>query len=861
MKKVLIEESTVELLELFDKVSTDALREKRIVAPVNKLGYWWTKKPLVVGRAMALTSTLDNINDVKSLMGLDTGKSAYLYIPNKNIYKKKIGKDPKNIKILDPFGGSGNLVFPASELGLDISISDYNPVAYLIERATLEYPVKYGTKLVKDFEKYANLVITKTEQQVGKFFGKNVSTYIWCWCIKCPHCDQRFPLLNHMYIVKNPGKKIGIKIIPKNQDFIVKILQNISEEDAKKFTQKKGKAICISCTNSITYDELTKDISDRKDREMIVIQTKENNNRNYLIPTNQDRKLYSDAVKFFKSKKQEFEKLDLIPNENIHHNPRNPLKNYGITHWNEYFDERQLLVLCTFLKNINEIIQQIKDKEYRGIIATYLTFILTQRVNMGGFGVVWYTGRETPVHILTFRQPIIAYNFAESNPFFKSRGSFRYILDNAIKAISFDTRLGNTSKCSLESVTNTSNTKYDLIITDPPYGDDVQYAELSEFFYVWMYRALRNYYPELPSRVLLDEDFCVSWGRFENKKLAFDFFAKGLKQSFISMNQKLKEDGILVLFFANSSTIAWNLFLEAIRGAKFNVMSSYSIHTENVANVIARGKTSFMSSIIVVCRKQTTESIAYFEDILPDIEDKIKSMIDEIPSDKLLSLQITDLLIMMYGTVLEICTKFTELKSYKKDFKPDFETLIENSPSFIMKTIITKLTNRSLNTLGSLTAFYLITKIFHHGILSADDTIKITRTFGMNIDTLEKNNVGKNEGDIFRLIYLHENELDLKPEEIDRNNLHQQLCYLVQVSKKQGASKINTILSSKNFRIDDLKQLISLLLKSFRLRINKNEKLNDDEKEELQILEGISDVMGIKTTTKTKGGLDQYFED
>ena len=267
-----------------------------------------------------------------------------------------------------------------------------------------------------------------------------------------------------------------------------------------------------------------------------------------------------------------------------------------------------------------------------------------------------------------------------------------------------------------------------------------------------------------------------------------------------------------------------------------------------------------MSSIVVSCRKITKESTQYFEDLIPQIEDKIKKMISQIPDEKLLTLPITDLLIMVYGKVLEACTQHTTLKSYQKDFTPDFETLIKDARSFIIKEIVTKLTGRTLNMLGATTAFYLLAKIFHHGILSSDDALKVARTYGMNIDILEKNNVVKKETGVIKLLYLHENELNLKPEEIDRNNLHQQLCYLVQVSKKHGASKIKPILTSKNFRIDDLKQIISLLIKSYRLRINKNEKLNDDEKEELQILEGISDAMGIKTPTKTKGSIDQYFE-
>jgi len=869
VKKTLIEESSIELLELFDKVSKEALTEKQAKISLNRMIYWWTRKPLIVGRAMILASTLDNIKDVKALLGLDSDKRSYLSIPDVTIYKQKIGVEPNKIKVLDPFAGAGNLAFPVAQLELDVTVSDYNPLAYLIEKSVLEFPVKYGLNLVEDVEKYANQLIQKTSDEVGKFFKRNQLTYLWCWCIKCPHCKQRFPLTNQMYIVKNAKKNIGIKIIQKNKNFTVEIVRNITESDGKKYTQKRGAAICISCKNSIDHKTLPEDISKNKDREMIVIQIQKNKGRDYVLPTKEDKKLYNDVVKYFKSKKKEFEKEGMIPKDHIlaDNIKQNRLWKYGIKHWDEYFDERQLLVLATFLKNITIICDQIKDKNYRGVIAFYLSAILAKRVDMSGFGVLWHKRAEKPEHILTLRRPAFVFNFAESNPFEDMAGSFSNNLKSVIHGISFANRLQIQSKCNLESVTKSSNTKYDLILTDPPYGDDVQYGEQSEFLYVWVYRALKKYFPELPPRAPLDEDFCESLGRFGDKKLASEFFAKGLKKSFVSLSDKLKDDGLLVVFFAHSSTQAWNLFLESIREAKFQVVSSYSIHTENTSNVIAQGKTSFMSSIVVVCRKILKPSEEYFEDIIPQIEDKIKKMISQIPDEKLLTLPITDLLIMVYGKVLEACTQHTKLKSYQKDFTPDFETLIKDARSIIIKEIVIKLTGRSLNMLGSPTAFYLLTKIFYYGILSSDDALKVARTYGMSIDILVKNNIVKKETGVIRLLYLHEKELNLKTEEIDRNFLHQQLCYLVQVTKKQGASKIQAILTSKNFRKDDLKQIISLLIKSFRLRINKNEKLNDDEKEELQILEGISDVMGIKitmgkkTTMVTKSqDLDQYFE-
>ena len=864
MEKTIIEESTVELLEFFEKVSEEARKEKAAVPPTSKMLYYWTRKPLVVGKAVILSSTLNDIEKVKKLMDFRKDTRVYKNTVDVNSYKKELGLEPSKIKLLDPFAGAGNLLFEAKKLGLDCTGSDYNPVAYLLENAVLNYPGKYDLKLADDVEKFAKQVIDKTQKEIGKFFKPTDLVYLWVWCIVCPHCNQKIPLTNQMFIANSKKNQVGVRFhITDNKNFKTELVNMMTPEEGKQFTQKSGKAICISCKNAISYKQITESISNKKERKMIAIQIQQSvGNRKYRAVTEKDEKLYKESLDFVKSKYSDWSKLDLIPFEEIlsSHRREHTLWHYGIKNWNDFFSPRQLLVLITFLKNTKEICKNIKNKEYAKAISLYLGLLLCKHVNDNCLGALWSVTFEKPAHALTLRRPSFVFNHIEVNPFEKVSGSFLNILKNITDGIKFASKNKNNIKLSNISVTKipTLSKKYDLILTDPPYLDDVQYGELSEFFYVWLYRCLIDYFPELPKRVPLEEDFCESWGRFGDKKLAGDFFEAGLKKSFVSMNQILEEDGLLVVFFAHSTIKAWNMLLDCIRNAKFKVISSYAIHTESTSNVIARGKTSFMSSIIVVCRKLTEESTTYFENITPQIEDKIKNMINKIPAEKLLVLPITDLLIMAYGKILEVCTEFTELKSYEKDFEPDFKTLIKGSDTFVMKTIITKLTDRSLNALGPLTAFYLLVKIFHGAIISSDDALKFTRIYGINYDSLQKNNIGIKEGNTIRLFHLQENELDINPEEIDRSNLHQQLCYLVQVSKKEGASKIKSIINKKEFRVDDLKQIILILIKSFRLRINKNEKVNDSEKEELRLLEAIADVMGIKTSTEKKGGMDEF---
>lgn len=282
MRRAAIEDASVEMLEVFERVSAEARREKNAIPPVNKMVYYWTRKPLIVGRAVALACTLEKPEDVEKLLGFSKDRRAYKSTPNLDEYTKVLGKDPTEITVLDPFAGTGNLAFPSAELGLAVTCFDYNPLAHLIERGSLEIPSTLDYRLVKEFECAAGKIINEVKNDVGQFYEPSHLAYLWAWCIKCTHCGQRIPLLNQMYLSVSKG--IGLQLVPtQNKNFTVKIKQNMAKADGKLFTQKGGKALCISCGNTIGYEALTQDIAKNKDVEMIAIQIKNRTSRVVII--------------------------------------------------------------------------------------------------------------------------------------------------------------------------------------------------------------------------------------------------------------------------------------------------------------------------------------------------------------------------------------------------------------------------------------------------------------------------------------------------------------------------------------------------------------------------------------------------
>jgi adenine-specific DNA methylase len=860
MERALIEEKTIQHLKLFLEVSEEAKKEKSGRPPISEMIYWWTRKPIIVSRAVTLLSLAPSsvsVETIKQHLHLNSQKRAFKYSPNRADLENAVQRSFDGLKVLDPFAGGGNLMFEPARLGLDCTVVEYNPVAYLILKATFEYPTKYGSKLAEDVKHYGNEVIKRVERELGGFYrrdGRKALHYLWCWCIRCPYCGQRIPLTNNMWLDKK--RKIGYKIIPtEDGDFRIQI-GILTDKEGSGYTQKGGRAVCIRCRNAISYEQMVKDIAERKDKEMIVVVVKDVKGKNYELPTDRDRKGFDEARKRLSENWDRLLNQNLIPQEEMKEYEIYNVTSYGLKKWSEIFTERQLLLMCTLLKTIKEVCSEISDKEYAKAVATYLGFMLCKHIDYNSIGTRWIADRQLVADTLSFSRPSFCYNFVETNPFEKTSGSLISSLRDVVDAIKFASNNNSRVNVVFGSALHLADLfadRYDIVLTDPPYLDDVPYGEVSEFFYVWLVRLLKEYYPELPDSIPLEEDLVFSEGRFGgSKSLAIKFYKRGMEASFNNIYNVLKDDGLFVVFFAHSSTEAWELFLDILRKTRFRVVSSYAVHTERVENVLAKGKTSFMSSIVLACRKNLVDEEAYFETIMPKVVEKIRMMINGLNADDLLGLPITDLLIMAYGAVLEETTRYSKIKSYRADFKPSFEELIGESRDVILREVVKKLTGVSPSVLGPEASFALIGKLFYRGRMPPDEALKAARAYGLSIDSLIKSGYVEKEktsGGV-RIKPFNEKHIPNDPSEVDRNNIYEQLLYLEKIISQRGVAEAKKVLSHPNFRVGELRSLVSVLLKHYGLLINKAKnkevKLRDDEEAEHEVLNTLSDILQLQ---------------
>jgi hypothetical protein len=182
--------------------------------------------------------------------------------------------------------------------------------------------------------------------------------------------------------------------------------------------------------------------------------------------------------------------------------------------------------------------------------------------------------------------------------------------------------------------------------------------------------------------------------------------------------------------------------------------------------------------------------------------------------------------------------------------------LIGEARDFILKEVVKKLTGRSPQVLGPDASFFLIAKIFYRGLMPGDEALKVVRAYGITVDALTRRGYVKRHKGGIKVKPFTEVALDIKPEEVDRNNIYQQFIYLLKTAYEKGVTAVKPFLGYGNFRLQELQYIVNLLIKHYRLLINKKEKLTDEEKTELQVLEALSDMMG--QPLPRKGTIDNY---
>ncbi|MCL4871679.1 MAG: DUF1156 domain-containing protein [Anaerolineae bacterium] len=605
--------------------------------------------------------------------------------------------------LLDPFAGGGSIPLEAQRLGLEAHASDLNPVAVLINKALIEIPPKFANLppvnpasreqkrtvqvwrgaqgLAEDVRYYGQWMRDEAEKRIGHLYppvtvtaellaerpdlkqqglqpGEQLTVIAWLWArtVKCPNpvCGIHMPLLSSFVLSSKTGREafISPSTDGKTVSFAISSTPPKKYGDPKKGLKRGMSGIfeCVSCGAITTRDYVSEEGKAKRLGVTPTAVVAEGNNRRLYLPAES-----SPLPKNIPIPDTTGLTIELSPN------PRDVwCRNFGLDTPADLFTDRQLVALTTFSDLVGEARPSIIEHAlaagwdeasavgYGTAVATYLGMAVSRLSDIGNALARW-ENTKTQVRGLFSRQAIpMVWDFAEPNLFAQAAGDYSVSLGSMLRVFEKlpSSRLGHTYQhdaslpFSLDRI---------CISCDPPYYDNIGYADLSDFFYVWLRRSLKNIYPDIFPTLLVPKkpELVATPYRFEgDKQKAQAFFEAGLQKTFSNMRASIHPEYPLTVYYAfkqaemvsekdmegtNLASTGWETMLEGLIQSGFSITGTWPIRTELSNRPVASGTNALASSIVLVCRPRPDNApLATRRDFLNALRRELPAALKEL---------------------------------------------------------------------------------------------------------------------------------------------------------------------------------------------------------------------------------------
>jgi len=767
------------------EISKESVREKNIRhGHISTLHIWWARRPLASSRATAYASLIpasenDTEWDKKRQFIINLSKWENPLNPS---IIKKAKKDildangGKPLRVLDPFSGGGAIPLEALRLGCKTYAGEYNPVAVLILKCTLEYPQKYGkpkkvkensgllkerikNPLLEDVKKWGNWVLREAKKEIGKFYPKEKDDYIpvgyiWARTIPCqnPSCNAEIPLMRQSWLAKKNNKKVALKpfVINEKVEFEIVGQNNDFPEDfdPSKGTVKRAVARCLVC-GSMVEANITRKLFQvgKAGQRMIavVLHHPKRRGKFYRIATEEDLKVFKEAEKYLEEKRAKSMKIwgiDPVPDEEINPNSVKPrtMWLYGMTKWGDLFNPRQKLTLITFVEKVRlaykKMIEEGYDEENVKAVVSYLGLGVDRLVDFGSsLCVLNSTGGRGVVHTFGRQALQMVWDYAESNPFNPFGAGWPTACEKNERWILHASKISIPATVTQSSASSISypDNYFDAVFTDPPYYDNINYAELSDFFYVWLKRTVGDLYPDLFATPLVPKmkEIVANPIRHGSQKKAKNFFEDNLKKSFQEINRVLKPNGIVTIIYAHKSTAGWETLINSLLDSNLVVTASWPIHTEMKARLEARETASLASSIYFVARKTERKETGWYNEVKEEIKKHIHQKLERLWQEGISG---ADFFIAAIGSSIEIFGKYEKVMNYEGNvIRAD--KLLNFVRDVVTDYAVREILHNGIaGELSPLTKFYLLYRwTYQERKVHFDDARKLAQSTGINL--------------------------------------------------------------------------------------------------------------------------------
>ena len=674
----------IEVALPLEAINAESAREKSIRhGHPSTLHLWWARRPLATARAVIWSSLVDDPSShpeqfpteeaqqqererlfdilTRLVKWENSNDEGILAEAKAEIMKSTNGNPPA---LLDPFAGGGAIPLEAQRLGLEAHAHDLNPVAVMINKAMIEIPPKFAgrspvnpeaqrqgaanqgwegaTGLAEDVRYYGEWMKQEACKRIGHLYPKakledgseaTVIAWIWTRTVKCPNpaCGCEMPLASSYVLSKKKGKCAWIE--PHVYGEKVEYTVHQGDKLGKVVEPKKGRGatfVCPSCGET-TLDAYVKDEgkAGRMGAQLMAIVAEGKHGREYLAPTAE----HIHAA--------EVDKPDDYPDGAMPTNPRwfSPPA-FGMTDYSQLFTNRQLTALTTFSALVGEAQKKAEAdavaagmyndhialseggtgaRAYGEAVGVYLAFVVDKMADYHSSICIWHTTGEKMANTMRRQAIQMTWDFAEANPFCSSSGCATNMINWVSNTITFlpAYNCGTARQFDAQSDNGLRNI---AISTDPPYYDNIGYADLSDYFYVWMRQALKNTYPKLFRTLLVpkaDELIATPYRHDGNTEKAKAFFEDGMFKTCCQLNKYACDTIPVTIYYAfkqsenetdekageKTASSGWETMLSAIIKSGFTITGTWPMRTE-LTTALKGSVNALASSIVLVCRKR-----------------------------------------------------------------------------------------------------------------------------------------------------------------------------------------------------------------------------------------------------------------
>lgn len=678
----------IEVALPLEAINAESAREKSIRhGHPSTLHLWWARRPLAAARAVIWSSLVDDPSEHPEQFPTEEQQNKErqrLFAILEKLVKWENSNDPEILEaakaeilrstgnnpppLLDPFAGGGAIPLEAQRLGLEAHAHDLNPVAVMINKAMIEIPPKFagqtpvnpdararldaadgwtGAKgLAEDVRYYGEWMKQQAFRKIGHLYPKvkvpaaqgggeaTVIAWIWARTVKCPNpaCGCEMPLVRSFVLSKKKGKEAWIEPIFENG----KTRYSVHHEGkpAIEGTVNRKGAVCACCGTPVEFPYIREQGKVGEIGNHLCAIVAEGNNSRVYLSADSEQILAAQV-----SKPEEY------PDAVMPYNPRDfKTPNYGMTYFSDLFTNRQLTALTTFSELVSEAQKQAEAdaiaaglpndhialseggtgaRAYGEAVGVYLAFVIDKMTDYHSSICSWHNSGEKMRNTFGRQAIPMVWDYAEANPFCTSSGSYKNMLDwvyNCVENLPA-TNLGVVKQFDAQSDCGLRNI---MVSTDPPYYDNIGYADLSDFFYVWMRQALKQTYPNLFRTMLVPkaEELVATPYRFDGSmEKARDFFEDGMLHTCQQIYQYAREDVPVTIYYAykqsdtdtgesetKTASTGWETMLSAVIQAGFAITGTWPMRTEMAVRSIASGTNALASSIVLVCRKRPEDA-------------------------------------------------------------------------------------------------------------------------------------------------------------------------------------------------------------------------------------------------------------